>query len=75
MRIASSAFALIFILGLASCGTQSPSNSPSSAELAEQQAVDTAKIAETERLNAWFETKYNEAISRSPMTATFLGSR
>ncbi|MEO1190024.1 MAG: DUF885 family protein, partial [Pseudomonadota bacterium] len=75
MRFASSALALIFALGLAACGTQSPSNSTTTTDQIDQQALETAKIAETERLNAWFETKYNEAISRSPMTATFLGSR
>ncbi|MEO1554311.1 MAG: DUF885 domain-containing protein, partial [Pseudomonadota bacterium] len=75
MRFASSALALIFIAGLASCGTQSPSNSVNATERIEQQALEATQVAETARLNTWFETKYNEAISRSPMTATFLGSR
>ena len=75
MRFASSALALIIAVGLASCGTQSPSNSNTATQQVEQEALDAEKIAETERLNAWFETKYSEAISRSPMTATFLGSR
>ncbi len=46
-------------------------------------AVDTPPVtetkasaeAETARLNDWFEVKFNEAISRSPTSATFLGSR
>ena len=75
MRFASSALALIIAVGLASCGTQSPSNSNTATQQVEQEALEAEKIAETERLNAWFETKYSEAISRSPMTATFLGSR
>lgn len=75
MRFASSALALIFAIGLTSCGTQSPSNSATSTQQVDQLALEATKIAETERLNAWFETKYNEALSRSPMTATFLGSR
>ena len=75
MRFASSALALICIAGLTSCGNQSPANSASASERLEQDAIERAKIAETNRLNVWFEAKYNEAISRSPMTATFLGSR
>ncbi|MEM7329596.1 MAG: DUF885 domain-containing protein [Pseudomonadota bacterium] len=75
MRLASSAFALFFTLGLASCGTPSPSTSIPTTEQAEPSADQAAKRAETERLNAWFETKFNESIGRSPMTATFLGSR
>ncbi|MEM6557742.1 MAG: DUF885 domain-containing protein, partial [Pseudomonadota bacterium] len=75
MRFASSALALICIAGLTSCGNPSPANSASASERLEQDAIERAKIAETNRLNVWFEAKYNEAISRSPMTATFLGSR
>ena len=75
MRLASSALALLFTVGLAACGTQTPTNSTVQSEIVADAQQDPAKIAETERLNAWFETKFNEEISRSPLRATFLGSR
>ncbi len=75
MRLATSALALVLMSGLAACGSQSPGNSAPSANQSATQEVDAAKIAETERLNAWFEEKFDEEISRSPMSATFLGSR
>lgn len=75
MRFASSALALVLMSGLAACGSQSPGNSDPSTDQTATQEVDAAKIAETERLNAWFEEKFNEEIARSPMSATFLGSR
>lgn len=75
MRFATSALALVLMSGLAACGSQSPGNSEPPADQSASQEVDAAKIAETERLNAWFEEKFNEAIARSPMSATFLGSR
>ncbi|MEM9570859.1 MAG: DUF885 domain-containing protein [Pseudomonadota bacterium] len=75
MRLGSTAFALILVTGLAACGTQTPTNATSQTEIVAAETQDAAKIAETERLNAWFETKFNEEISRSPLRATFLGSR
>lgn len=33
----------------------------------------TKEITETDRLNAWFDVKYQEEILRSPITLTFLG--
>ena len=75
MRLASTAFALILATGLAACGTQTPTNATPQTEIVAAGTQDAAKIAETERLNAWFETKFNEEVSRSPLRATFLGSR
>ncbi len=75
MRFASSALALVLMSGLAACGSQSPGSSEPPADSSTTQQVDAAKIAETERLNVWFENKFNQAIARSPMSATFLGSR
>lgn len=75
MRFATPALALVLMSGLAACGSQSPGNSEPPADQSASQEVDAAKNAETERLNAWFEEKFNEAIARSPMSATFLGSR
>ncbi|MEM0985349.1 MAG: DUF885 domain-containing protein [Pseudomonadota bacterium] len=36
-------------------------------------AVSAESSAETVRLNAWFETKFDERVARSPMSQTFLG--
>lgn len=75
MRLASSALALLLSVGLAACGTQTPTNPTIQTEIVADATQDPVKIAETERLNAWFETKFNEEIARSPLRATFLGSR
>jgi len=75
MRLASSALALILSVGLAACGTQTPTNPTIQTEIVADATQDPVKIAETERLNAWFETKFNEEVARSPLRATFLGSR
>lgn len=75
MRFASSALGLILMSGLVACGSQTPQAPTSPADRSVAPEIDTAKVAETERLNVWFEDKFNDAISRSPMTATFLGSR
>lgn len=75
MRLASSALALFLVCTLPACIATTPA--PETAQPAETTVVAETidKEAETARLNDWFETKFNEAISRSPMSATFLGSR
>ena len=79
MRVATTAIALLFLSGAVACTPGTSSNETTDtaphAEASTEPALDPAKEAETARLNAWFETKYQEAISRSPMRATFLGSR
>lgn len=78
MRLAPSVTSLILAAGLVACGAQSPASNSSESQTSTAELVadiDAEKEAETERLNAWFETKFNEAVSRSPMSATFLGSR
>ncbi|MEQ3744773.1 MAG: DUF885 domain-containing protein [Henriciella sp.] len=66
------ALAALLALGLASCGQQA--STPSEGNLtAEAPAVD--EEAETARLNTWFDQKFDEAVARSPMSSTFLGSR
>ena len=79
MRAATTAIALLFLSGAVACTPGTSSNETTDtapqAEASSEPALDPAKEAETARLNAWFETKYQEAISRSPMRATFLGSR
>ncbi|MEO1661645.1 MAG: DUF885 domain-containing protein [Pseudomonadota bacterium] len=79
MRIATSALALLLLSGASACTSElSSSETTPSVDQAETQIAaegELEKEAETARLNAWFETKYQEAISRNPMRATFLGSR
>ena len=76
MRATHSALAILAFAAAACNQTPitetAPTSKPSS-------AIGTAAAmspeAETARLNEWFEVKFTEAVSRSPMTATFLGSR
>lgn len=75
MRIASSALALVLLSSVAACGGQTTTSPATDTEIAATETTDADRVAETERLNAWFEAKFNESLSRSPMTATFLGSR
>ena len=75
MRIAASVFALFLTSGLVACGGQPQPTESIDVNAEVPPEPDAAKIAETERLNTWFEEKFNEGISRSPMSATFLGSR
>lgn len=78
MRLVPSLSSLILAAGLVACGAPSAPSESGESQTSTTELVadlDAEKEAETERLNAWFETKFNEAISRSPMSATFLGSR
>lgn len=75
MRIGSSALALTLALGLSACIDRMPSNETVSTAAIEAADETADADAETARLNDWFEEKFNESISRSPMSATFLGSR
>ncbi len=76
MRHTQSALAIL-VFSVAACTTMpvtqtAPAATPASAAAA---AVAASPEAETARLNAWFEVKFTEAVTRRPMTATFLGSR
>lgn len=75
MRIESSALALIISFGLTACVDRVPSNEPSITIAPDSASEPSQAEAETARLNAWFEQKFQESVSRSPMSATFLGSR
>ena len=48
---------------------------PSNVEETTSTATEATEAAqsETERLNEWFEVKYEEQVSRSPIQMTFLG--
>jgi len=60
---------LFTVLFLAACSTSSPTlqNTPN------QKSV--TDIAETEKLNRWFEVKYEEELMQSPIGLTFLGRK
>jgi uncharacterized protein (DUF885 family) len=65
---------LAAIAVLSACG-QAPSENTSNNTQAESPAVVEKAQSESERLNAWFETKYEEQLLRSPMTLTRLGRK
>lgn len=61
---------------LAACqNTATAPTAPVSVEVPPPAVETVSPEQETARLNEWFEVKFNEAISRSPQSATFLGSR
>jgi uncharacterized protein (DUF885 family) len=67
MMIIRSASAIALIAALAACGT-APRPEPAPAAYSAE-----AVAAESERLNAWFEQKFDESVARDPMRQTFLG--
>ena len=62
-------FLALAVLSLIACGN----SNQQAAEPVETAVVDTA--AETERLNKWFEEKYEEELLMSPIGLTFLGRK
>ncbi|RAN36869.1 DUF885 domain-containing protein [Hyphomonas pacifica] len=67
----ASAIALAFVL--TACGQNN--QAPTAAEI-EQPAVTAEQIAaNSERINAWFDEKYEESLQFSPMGLTFLGRK
>lgn len=58
------------VLALAACNPSPDASTPATGT---STRIDTA--AETERLNAWFEEKYEERLLQSPLQLTFLGRR
>ena len=70
MRVASACLVLLLLSG---CAVVPPSAAPTSASAAAPTAERVA--AESERLNAWFEARYEEALRFSPMQLTFLGRK
>ena len=60
------------VLGLlTACGQPQQNNS---AQNSQTTAEQTAQL-ETERLNQWFEEKYEEQLQQSPIQMTFLGRK
>jgi len=69
---ARSTLAIALALGLAACSRPaSETNTGASAAAATAQEQEK----ESERLNAWFETKYEEQLQFSPTQLTFLGRK
>ena len=67
-----------FILALAGCGNPAPAAGPepSVSTDVQIQTPTTAEIeAETAKLNAWFEVKYEEELQFSPMSLSYLGRK
>jgi uncharacterized protein (DUF885 family) len=59
---------------LAGCGQPADTQSPNQSAAAEQQTKQSQQ-SETQRLNAWFEEKYQQQLQQSPMQMTFLGQK
>ena len=72
MRITNLSF-LIFLC-LAACGKPASEPPASQAELSEP-VVAEAAASESERLNAWFEERYEERLQFSPIQLTFIGRK
>jgi uncharacterized protein (DUF885 family) len=66
------------VLGLlTACGQPQENNSGQNSQTAAEQPKQTEQSSqsETERLNQWFEEKYEEQLQQSPIQMTFLGRK
>ena len=68
------ALALVLPLGLAACDRGADAPGPASTA-ATAPATAEEREAETARLNAWFERKFEEQLQLSPLRMTFLGRK
>ena len=59
---------------LVGCGQPADVQSQNQQSAAEQQTAQSEQ-SETQRLNAWFEEKYQQQLQQSPMQMTFLGRK
>lgn len=66
--------ALLTSTALAAC-SQDNANTQNQGEQQAQTTVNEAAQSETERLNAWFEEKFEQEIAFSPIQQTFLGRK
>ncbi len=74
MRVSLTALALV----LAACGqtgTSTDNVAPAVAETPPAEATSEVAQTETERLNAWFDEKYEEELMMSPIQLTFIGRK
>ena len=68
--IKQTATAIALALALTACGQSTPATAP------EQPTVSAEEMAANgERLNAWFDAKYEEELQFSPIGLTFLGRK
>ncbi len=62
---------LFFLLALAACGQPDSGGDTDVAK-----SADTADVqSESERINAWFEERYEEQLQQSPIQLTFIGRK
>lgn len=59
---------------LAGCG-QPADTQPQNQQAASEQQATQSEQSETQRINAWFEEKYQQQLQQSPMQMTFLGRK
>ena len=61
---------------LAGCNPAQDTKTTTAAAAEPATAAETkAALSESERLNQWFETKYEEQLQMSPLQMTFLGRK
>ncbi|WP_100643830.1 DUF885 domain-containing protein [Alteromonas facilis] len=75
LRITKVALALSAVLALGACSKAPESQTNSASTAAATEATAAATQTESERLNQWFETKYEEQLMQSPLTLTSLGRK
>ena len=61
----TSALAICLAVSVISCSSEPPKSRPSASH----------SLQNSDALNAWFESRYQEDLTRSPMTQTFLGKK
>lgn len=72
MRTTLTALATVFVLTACGQNTATQTETPNTVQAETSYTAEQIQ-AETDRLNAWFEVKYEEEVARSPITQTFLG--
>lgn len=84
LPIRSASLALLAALAVAALGActdahheaaDHPQLSSEHAAHTGDKATDSAPLSESERLNAWFDERYEEQLQRSPIQLTFLGRK
>jgi len=67
-------FGFVVLLCLSACGRQEPESQAPQAESSEPTAAEATQ-SESERLNAWFEERFEEQLQFSPSQLTFIGRK
>ena len=74
MRVCLTAIGLV--LTLAACGApEEATTTPGASDPAASAETEATEQSETEKLNAWFDEKYEEQVMTSPIRLTFLGRK